>query len=93
MLKRILLILHYNSSLKLRSFGITEWFYENCVILNPGKFHFISFGKDDASDLLYFCGEGPKASEREKTIKVNFESHIKTLCSKASQELGTLQRP
>ena len=55
-------------------------------------------GKDSAGDLLRCCGEDLVASELETVLgiqidnKLNFENHIKSLCNKASQKLGALQR-
>ena len=55
-------------------------------------------GKDSVSDLLRFCGEDLEASELETVLgieidnKLNFEKHIKSLCRKASQKLGAIQR-
>ena len=55
-------------------------------------------GKDSVSDLLRFCGEDLEASEFETVLgieidnKLNFEKHIKSLCRKASQKLGAIQR-
>ena len=77
---------------------LSEWVYENCMILNPEKCHYMCLGKDSASDLLRFCGEDLVASELETVLgiqidnKLNFENHIKSLCNKASQKLGALQR-
>ena len=77
---------------------LSEWFYENCMILNPEKCRYMYLGKDSASDLLRFCGEDLVASELEIVLgiqidsKLNFENHIESLCNKASQKLGTLQR-
>ena len=77
---------------------LSEWVYENCMILNPEKCHFMCLGKDSASDLLRFCGEDLVASELETVLgiqidnKLNFENHIKSLYNKASQKLGALQR-
>ena len=77
---------------------LSEWFYENCMILNPEKCHYMCLGKDFASDLLRFCGEDLVASELESVLgilidsKLNFENHIKPLYNKASQKLGALQR-
>ena len=68
------------------------------MILNPEKCHYMSLGKDSEGDLLKFCGEVLEASQTETVLgiqidnKLNFENHIKSLCSKAFQELGTLQR-
>ena len=77
---------------------LSEWFNENCMILNPEKCHYMCLGKDSASDLLRFFGEDLVASELETVLviqidnKLNFENHIKSLCNKASQKLGALQR-
>ena len=55
-------------------------------------------GKDSVSDLLRFCGGDLEASELETVLgididnKLNFEKHIKSLCRKASQKLGAIQR-
>ena len=55
-------------------------------------------GKDSLSDLLRFCGEDLEASELVTVLeiqidnKLNFENYIKSLCSKASQKLRSLQR-
>ena len=58
----------------------------------------MSLGKDSEDDLLRFCGEVLEASQTETVLriqidnKLNFGNHFKSLCSKASQKLGTLQR-
>ena len=68
------------------------------MILNPVKCHYMCLRKDSASDLLRFCGEDLVASELKTVLeiqidnKLNFENHIKSLCNKASQKLGALQR-
>ena len=36
---------------------LSQWFHENCMILNPEKCHYVSLGKDSEGDLLRFCGE------------------------------------
>ena len=67
------------------------------MLLNSEKCHYICLGKDSLSDLLRFCGEDPEASELETLLriqtdnKLNFENHVKSLCSKDSQKLGALQ--
>ena len=68
------------------------------MILNPVKCHYMILGKDSEGDLLRFCGEVLEASQIETVLgiqidnKLNFENQIKSLCSKASQKLGALQR-
>ena len=43
----------------------SQSFYENCMILNPEKYHYICLGTDSVSALLRFCGEDFEASELE----------------------------
>ena len=77
---------------------LSEWFYENSMFLNLEKCHYMCLGKDSVVDLLRLCGEDLAASELETVLgiqidnKLNFENHIKSLCNKASQKLGVLQR-
>ena len=55
-------------------------------------------GKDYVSDLLRLCGEYLETSELETVLriqignKLNFESYIKSLFSRASQKLVEFQR-
>ena len=68
------------------------------MILNPEKCHYMSLRKDSEGCLLRFCREALEASQTGSVLgmqienKLNFENHIKSLCSKASQKLGVLQR-
>ena len=68
------------------------------MILNPEKCQYMNLGKNSEGDLLRFCAEVLEASQIETVLgiqndyKLNFENHIKSLCSKASQKLGALQR-
>ena len=54
--------------------------------------------KDSVSDLLRFCGEDLEDNKLEIVIgiqignKLNFESHMKSLCSKFFPKVGALQR-
>ena len=53
-------------------------------------------GKDSAGDLLRFCGEDLVASELEIVLGIQIYNKLnlyhKSLCNKASQKLGPLQR-
>ena len=55
-------------------------------------------GKDYVRDLLRFCGEVLETSKLETVLgiqidsKLNFENHIKSLCSKASQKTGIITK-
>ena len=68
------------------------------MILNPEKCQYMCLGKDSPSDLPRFCGEDLVARELETVLeiqidnKLNFENHINSLCNKAYQKLGALQR-
>ena len=67
---------------------LSEWFHENCTILNLEKCHYMSLGKDSVSDSQRFCGEVLEGSELETVLgiqidnKLNFENRIKSLLAK-----------
>ena len=67
------------------------------MILNPEEYHYMCIEKNYLSDLLSFCGEVLEATKLETVLgiqidnELNFGNHIKSLSSKASQKLGTLQ--
>ena len=77
---------------------LSEWFTENFMILNPAKCHYMCLGKDAVNDILKFCDEKLKSNELETVLgieidhKLTFNSHIKTLCSKAAKKLCALRR-
>ena len=77
---------------------LSEWFHKNRMILNLEKRHYMCLRKDSLRDLLRFCGQDLEGSELETILrkqidkKLNFEKHIKSLCTKAPQKLGVLQR-
>ena len=70
---------------------LSKWFTENFMILNPVKCHYMCLGKDTVNDILKFCDEELKSSERETVLgieldqKLTFNCHVKTLCSKAAK--------
>ena len=49
-------------------------------------------GKGYVTDLPRFFGEVCETNELETVLGINFENHVKSLCSKASQKLGALQK-
>ena len=62
-----------------------QWFYENCMLLNPDKcHHHMCLGKDAVDNLLQFCEKNLQAREPKTVLgkvienKLNFESHIKS---------------
>ena len=63
---------------------VNNWFYENFMILNPGKYHFMSIGKaTHDEDGFYYDNLTLKNSNEEETLGVNvdrrltFHQHIK----------------
>ena len=67
------------------------------MILNPGKCHFMSIGKDTRDeDLFYYDIITHKNSNEEEILgvtidrKLIFHQHIKKMCCKAGQKLSAL---
>ena len=78
---------------------VNNWFYENFMILSPGKCHFMSIGKDTHDeDVLYYDNLTLKNSNEEEILgvtidrKLTFHQHIKKMCRKAVQKLSALLR-
>ena len=77
--------------------AVNNWFYENLMILNPGKCHFMSIGKDTRDeDVFYYDNLTLKNSNEEEILgviidrKLTFHQHIKKMCRKAGQKLSAL---
>ena len=73
---------------------VNNWFYENFMILNPGKCHFMSIGKDTHDeDFFYYDNLTLKNSNEEGILgvtidrKLTFHQHITKMCPKAGQKL------
>lgn len=77
---------------------VTDWFYENCMILNPNKSHCIGIRKKTKGDkfkLNNVClGYSKEVVFVGITIdkKLFFDSHIKNTCQKAGQKLSAISR-
>ena len=75
-----------------------KWFYENHMVLNPDKCHFIVIGDDDPNQKIILNNNEIASSNEEKLLgilldsKLNFDSHITSLCKKAGQKLSALAR-
>ena len=76
--------------------AVKEWFYENFMILNPNKCHYMCIGKNTESDIFKFENVCLENSKEEVILgitidnKLTFDSHIKSICQKASQKLSAL---
>ena len=88
--------IHLNKNFK----QITNWFYDNYMILNPGKCHYMTLGKKTESDddqlILENVTLTASPSETLLGIKIDknltFNEHLTILCKKTSQKLNALAR-
>ena len=82
--------------LKMDLIILYKWFHENHMVLNPGKCHYIVIGDDDPSHKIIVNNNEIASSNEEKLLgifvgsKLNFDSHITSLCKKAGQNLVPL---
>ena len=66
------------------------------MVLNPGKCHYIVVGDDSPSHKIILNNNEIACSNEERLLgilldsKLNFESHIISLCKKAGQKLSAL---
>ena len=82
-----------------KDFGIvTNWFYENFMVLNSKKCHFMCIGKDGKNETFTFKDVCYKSSKEEVILgitidnKLSFDSHIRKMCNKSGQKLNALSR-
>ena len=82
-----------------KDFGIvTNWFYENFMVLTSIKYHFMCIGRDGEHETFTFkdvCYENSKEEVILGTTinnKLNFDSHIRKMCKKSGQKLNVLSR-
>ena len=78
---------------------VENWFFENYMILNPGKCYFMCIGKNVSdSELLNLRDLNLKNCKEVKGLGIsmdrnlNFKEHIKNICRKAGQKLSALLR-
>ena len=76
---------------------IQNWFHENLMVLNAKKCHYMCFGTSSENDDFIFDGIKLPNSCEEKilgaiTDELKFDPHIRSMCKKAAQKLGVLNR-
>ena len=77
---------------------VHQWFYENYMVLNAGKCHFICLGNNTENETFLFLNIHVENSKERKILsvtidnKLNFKSHISELCKKSSQKIAALSR-
>ena len=82
-----------------KNFGIiTNWFYENFMVLNSKKCHFMCIGRDGENETFTFKDANHKNNKEEVILgitidnKLNFDTHIRNMCKKSSQKIISLSR-
>ena len=78
---------------------VNNWFYENFMVLNPGKSHYMCLGKNlDDKEVLNFNELTTKSSKEVEILGIkidsnlNFNNHIKPIFRKAGQKLSAVLR-
>ena len=77
---------------------LRKWFHQTHMVLNHGKCHYIVIADDDLSHKIILNSNEIASSNEEKLLgilldsKLNFDSHITSLCKKAGQKLSALAR-
>ena len=79
---------------------LIDWFHFNCMQANPDKFQAIAVGKKTYDKSPTFnigtanisCDDIVKLLGVDIDFKLNFDFHIKNLCTKAVQQLNILKR-
>ena len=75
---------------------LSNWFYDNYMVLNPGKYHFIMFCVKENEQFDLICnGITLKHSSLEKILgvtidnKLSFDGHIVNICKTVNKKLNT----
>ena len=77
---------------------VTKWFFENYMVLNSVKCHFMCLGHNTVNETFVYDNIEMKNSKEEKILgviidnKLRFKSHVKNLCKKTSQKIWALSR-
>ena len=68
---------------------VTKWFYENYMLLNLGKCHFMCLGQNAKNETFVYDNNEMKNSKIEQILGVIIDNklHVKNLCKKASQKI------
>ena len=78
---------------------LSNWFYDNYMVLNPGKCHFMLFGVKENEQFDLICNDITlKHSSHEKNLgvtidnKLSFNEHIINIYKIANKKLNALSR-
>ena len=78
---------------------LSNWFYNNYMVLNLGKYHFMLFGIKENEQFDLMCNDITlKHRSHEKILgvtidnKLSFDEHIINICKTANKKLNALSR-
>ena len=78
---------------------LSNWFYDNYMVLNPGKCHFMLFGVKENEKFDLLCNAITlKHSSHKKILgvtidnKLSFDEHIINICKTANKKLNAFSR-
>ena len=88
------------STLEEESLVLIDWFKINCMKANPDKFQALAVGNNTLKNNPVFnidsaiisCDDVVNLLGISIDYQLNFDSHIRSLCRKASQQLNVLKR-
>ena len=84
------------TSLKKNLELLQGWFYENHMVLNPGKCHHLMINKDIVNEYIVIGKKTLHAEAEQKLLGIiidkdlNFLSHLKSVIKTANQKLSAL---
>ena len=64
---------------------VTKWFYQNYLVLNQGKCHFMHLGRNTKNKTFVFKNKIMRNSVKQRILgiiidnKLNFKSHVKNI--------------
>ena len=87
-----------NKNLKTDFTVVIEWFYQNYMVLNAEKCHYMCLGRNTENATFRFNQKVYENSKEETILgitidnKLTFYSHVKEICKKTSQKISDLSR-
>ena len=66
-------------NLKINFLNMQKWFYENHMVLNSGKFHYLVLGKRSNSDTINLNGTKLASSGYEKLLGIFIDHDLHTI--------------
>ena len=89
----------YSRILRQEFSTLCSWFYDNYMVKNPGKCHFMLFGVKENEQFDLICNDITlKHGSHEKILgvtidnKLSFDEHIINVCKTANKKLNALSR-